>query len=46
MLRGFECNSANHVCDKFNEVCHMLNVGTVELSDVVKIGDSYFGQKC
>ena len=29
----------NDVCDKFREVCHRLNVGAVELSDVVKICD-------
>ena len=29
----------NDVCDKFKEVCHRLNIGAVELSDVVKIGD-------
>ena len=39
ILRGFECNSVNDVCDKFKEVCHRLNVGAVQLGDVVKIGD-------
>ena len=39
ILRGFDCNSVNEVCDKFKEVCHMLNVGAIELSDVVKIDD-------
>ena len=38
ILREFDCNSVNEVCDKFKEVCHMLNVGANELSDVAKIG--------
>ena len=36
MLRGFNCNSVN-ICDKFKEVSQILNVGFVDLSDVVKI---------
>ena len=39
MLRGFDCNSVNDVCVKIKEVCQILNVGSVDLSDVVKIGD-------
>ena len=39
MLRGFDCNSVNDVCDKFKEMCQILNVGSVDLSDVVKIYD-------
>ena len=27
------------MCDKFSEVYHALNVGSIELSDVVKFGD-------
>ena len=30
------------VCDKFKVVCQALNVGTVELKNAVKIGESYF----
>ena len=37
ILREFGCNIVNDVCDKF-KVCHVLNVGSVELGDVVKIG--------
>ena len=39
ILRGFDCNSVSAVRDKFKGVCQVLNVDTVELSDVVKIGD-------
>ena len=39
ILREFGCNSVNDVCNKLKEVCHVLNVGSVELSDVVKISD-------
>ena len=39
MLKGFDCNSVNDICEKFKEVCQILNVGSVDLSDV-KIGDT------
>ena len=39
MLRGFDCNSVNDVCEKFKQVCQILNLGSVDLIDAVKIGD-------
>ena len=39
MLSGFDCSSVNDVCESFKEVCQILNVGSVDLSDVVKISD-------
>ena len=39
ILRGFGCNSVNDACDKFKGVSQVLNVGSVELNDVIKIGD-------
>ena len=47
MLRGFDCNSVNDVREKCKEVYQILNVGSVDLSDVVKIGDrKLFCAKC
>ena len=42
ILREFGYNSVNDVCDKFKEVCHVLNIGSIELNDVIKIGDKSF----
>ena len=33
LLREFECNSVNDVCNKFKEVCHRLNLGDVKIAD-------------
>ena len=30
ILRGFGCNSINDVCDRFKEVCHVLNVVKID----------------
>ena len=32
----------NNVCEKFKNICQLLNVGIIELNDIVKIGDRLF----
>ena len=39
ILQGFDCESVNDVCEKFNSICQVLNVGIIELNDIVQIGD-------
>ena len=36
MLKGFDCNSENDVCEKFKKVCQILNVDSVDLSKSVE----------
>ena len=38
-MRGFDCESVNDVCEKFNNICQVLNIGIIEVTDIVQIGD-------
>ena len=40
ILRGFNCNNVGAVSAKFGEICQALEIGSVELSDVRKVGNS------
>ena len=42
-MRGFDCESVNDVCEKFKNICQVLNVGIIELNVLYKlvVGDCF-----
>ena len=39
IFRGFDRESVNDDCENFKNICQVLNVGIIELDDIVQIGD-------
>lgn len=40
IMRGFSCECVDDAVVKFNHICGLLELGQIELSEVVKIGDT------